>query len=150
MRRLLPPHFVAIALLVSVSIGVVAPLGGRMPSALRVVGALPLLVGVGLTMRGAATFERLGTNIRTFDDPDRLVRTGVFARSRNPMYLGFALLLAGVAMVIGTLSAWIGPFAFLVAADRWYIPFEEERMRTTFGEEYERYRAEVPRWIGPW
>ncbi|MCE3289332.1 MAG: hypothetical protein K0R83_1344, partial [Caulobacter sp.] len=84
---------------------------------------------------------------RTFDDPDVLVTGGPFRFTRNPMYLGFLLLLAGVALGLGAASPWIVPVVFWLLADRWYIPFEERAMRRTFGEAYEAYARRVRRWV---
>jgi protein-S-isoprenylcysteine O-methyltransferase Ste14 len=64
------------------------------------------------------------------------------------MYLGFLGLLAGAALAVGTFWAVVGPIVFFAVADRWYIPFEERRAAAVFGAAYERYRAEVRRWIG--
>lgn len=106
------------------------------------------IAGAALTMSGAGLFSRLGTNIHTFNDPDLLVEAGPFRWTRNPMYLGFTLLLTGVALLLDSVLAFIGPAAFLVAADRWYIPFEERRLRATFGPAYAEYASRVHRWIG--
>ena len=64
------------------------------------------------------------------------------------MYLGFTLALGGVALLVGSLSAVIGPVFFWLLADRWYVPFEERRMTARFGPAYQQYRIMVPRWVG--
>lgn len=149
MHRLLPPLFVAIALVIVVPLGLTLPLVGPAAWPLRLVGAAPLLAGAALTICGARVFEQHETNISTFDDPDKFVRTGLFRYTRNPMYVGFLLLLIGAAMFVGGLTVWLGPAAFFVAANWWYIPFEERRMSARFGEDYDAYRLEVPRWLSP-
>lgn len=119
-----------------------------LPWPARIAGLAAIAVGVALTLRHALLFQRLDTNIYTFNDPDLLVRDGAFAWTRNPMYLGFVLFLTGLAIGLGSVVAFIGPLVFFVAADRWYIPFEERRMHATFGADYERYRQTVRRWMG--
>eukprot|EP01030_Chromulinospumella_sphaerica_P019292 gene19292-19175_t len=104
-------------------------------------------LGLALSFSGAGLFRRVGTNIKTFDDPNVLVTGGPFRLTRNPMYLGFVLLLAGVALALGAASPWVVPAAFWLLADRWYIPFEERAMRRTFGEPYEAYSRRVRRWL---
>ncbi|MCP3991799.1 MAG: isoprenylcysteine carboxylmethyltransferase family protein [Actinomycetia bacterium] len=148
MKQILPPKLVLILLIVMVPLGLVAPVLEIPPGPWRLVGLVPALIGAVLTLKGGALFARADTNIKTFDDPDVLVSTGLFRRTRNPMYLGFILLLVGVALLVGGLTAWVGPVGFFVAADRWYIPFEEKRMIETFGTEYDGYRSRVPRWVG--
>ena len=149
MQRLLPPSLVLILVVVSVVIGVTMPVLGPLHWVLRLLGVLPLAAGLWLNLGGAGLFARLETNIRTFDDPGQLVTTGHFRFTRNPMYLGFTLVLIAVAMFVGTLTAWVGPTVFFVAANGWYVPFEEQRMQATFRDAYEDYRRRVPRWIGP-
>ncbi len=63
------------------------------------------------------------------------------------MYLGFALMLAGVWMLLGALSPVLGVLLFSVVTDRWYISYEEKAMRASFGQEYEAYQRRTRRWI---
>jgi len=148
MTHLLPPRLVLILLIASVAAGLALPGPGPAPWPVRVIGAPIALAGTALTIAASKVFERLGTNIVTTADPDRLVTTGPFAVSRNPMYLGFVVLLAGAAIVVGSPWAIIGPAGFFAAAERWYIPFEERRAAAVLGSPYEQYRAKVRRWIG--
>ncbi len=148
MRRLLPPHLVLVLAVLATALTAIVPLGTAVSGRWRLIGLVPLVVGVVVTIGGARHFDRVGTNIRTFDDPGRLVDDGLFARTRNPMYVGFTLLLVGVAAFLGSVVAWVAPLAFFLAADRWYIPFEERRMAARFGSAFFRYRQRVPRWVG--
>ena len=50
-------------------------------------------------------------------------------------------------MLLGSVSCFLRAIAFFLAADRWYIPFEEKAMQRVFGEEYDAYRRRVRRWI---
>ena len=90
---------------------------------------------------------RVKTNLHTFNQPDRLVVTGLFKYSRNPMYLGFAISTFGVALYLGSLSPFLMVVLFIVVADRWYIAFEEKVMINIFGDDYENYKKSVHRWI---
>jgi protein-S-isoprenylcysteine O-methyltransferase Ste14 len=116
------------------------------PKPYNCIGAI-LAAGLLLSFAGARQFARRGTNIKTFDDPDVLVTEGLFRFSRNPMYLGFVLFLAGAAIYFGTLASFIVAVAFAVITDRWYIRFEEQAMRRKFGAAYAAYAASVRRWL---
>ena len=148
MQRLLPPMLFLPLLAASIVIGVVAPLAGPWAWPIRLTGIVAIALGGWLNVGGAMHFQRVETNIVTFLDPTKLVTDGRFSWTRNPMYLGFVLVLVGAALLVGTASAWVGGLVFFVAADRWYIPFEERRLRTTFGADYEAYRGRVRRWFG--
>lgn len=147
MQRVLPPTLFALLSLCMVMRGWIAP--PHVSSTwMTVVGATGLVVGLGLSVIGSRLFARIGTNIRTFDEPGTLVTSGPFRWSRNPMYLGFQVALVGLALVLGSAWALLGPLLFFGACQVHYIPFEEERMQQHFGEDYERYRRQVGRWFG--
>jgi protein-S-isoprenylcysteine O-methyltransferase Ste14 len=110
-------------------------------------GAALAALGLAVTLGGARRFARLGTNIKTFNEPGVLVTDGLFRWSRNPMYLGFLLFLAGVAVLLGTTTPLLGPVLFAIAADRWYIAFEERAMQKKFGASYEDYMRKTRRWL---
>jgi protein-S-isoprenylcysteine O-methyltransferase Ste14 len=145
--RIMPPTLFWMCILIMVPLAWVWPLVTVFPAPYNVVGVVPLCVGLGFAIWGSRKFDQVGTTIKTFDQPDRLVTDGLFRVSRNPMYLGFVLTLAGVWFVLGALSPLLGVLVFLVAADRWYIPFEERVLRTEFNGEYDAYRARTRRWI---
>lgn len=148
MKRLLPPTLVLLLLLVFVPLGLALPLLGPPAWPCRLAGLIPVIGGILLTRSAHRQFESIGTTLGTFADPARLVTTGPFALTRNPMYLGLEAFLIGVALAVGSLTVLLAPVAFGLVADRWYIPFEEKRMESSFGHEYDEYRARVPRWIG--
>jgi protein-S-isoprenylcysteine O-methyltransferase Ste14 len=147
-QRLLPPQLFVVCAAAAAAIGWFVPVSAHLPAAVRLLGAPLLASGLMVAGRSAATFDRLDTNINTFDDPDVLVETAAFRYSRNPMYLGFTLALLGISTLVGSLTAFVGPVVFWLSADRWYVPFEERRMRAVFGPAYLEYCRGVPRWIG--
>ena len=148
MQRLLPPMLFLPLLVVSVAVGVAVPVVGPLAWPVRGLGVVAIAVGLWLNVGGAAHFQRVETNIVTFRDPTKLVVDGRFAFTRNPMYLGFVLMLVGAALLVGSLTAWIGAVVFFVVADRWYVPFEERRLTHAFGDDFEAYRRRVRRWAG--
>ena len=77
-----------------------------------------------------------------------LVTGGVYAWTRNPMYLALAMALVGWAVSLGALSAFAGPLLFVPLIVRVQILPEERALRARFGAEYEDYCARVNRWLG--
>ncbi len=145
MQKLLPPALVAICILAMIALHLVFPIGYILD--LPLLGGLVAAIGLGFTLSGARLFSRIGTNIKTFNKPDQLVVSGLFRISRNPMYLGFLLLLAGIAMALGTLAPFGIVFAFFIITSLWYIPFEERKMEETFGADYLAYKTRTRRWL---
>lgn len=145
MQKLLPPALVGICVLLMIALHIVAPIADIIEQPL--LALITALAGIALTLSGARLFSRVGTNIKTFNKPDQLVTSGVFRISRNPMYLGFVLLLTGIAIGLGTLAPFLVVVAFFVITSRWYIPFEEKKMEETFGADYLAYKNQTRRWI---
>ena len=78
--------------------------------------------------------------------PERLVTDGVYARTRNPMYLGHLVFLTGLALLTRSPVA----VALLGALGPWYgtrVAADERRLQQAFGEEFTRYAEQVPRWV---
>ncbi len=105
-----------------------------------------------LVPAGAAfvQFRRAHTTINPHrpHDSAALVTTGVYAWSRNPMYLSLWLALLGWGIRLGTLAALIAALLFIPLIERVQIRAEERALRRRFGQEYERYCNRVGRWFG--
>jgi protein-S-isoprenylcysteine O-methyltransferase Ste14 len=103
------------------------------------------------TLAGAASarFQRSGTTVQPFwpERSSTLVTSGPNAVTRNPMYVGMAGLLVANAVHRGSWRAVVPAAAFVVFIDRYQVRFEERALATTFGTDYEAYRAAVPRWL---
>ncbi|MBF8254466.1 MAG: isoprenylcysteine carboxyl methyltransferase [Deltaproteobacteria bacterium] len=78
--------------------------------------------------------------------PDRLVATGPYALTRNPMYLGHIIFLIGVAL---TLKSWLAAIITMITAI-WFhtrVVGDEKKLIQTLGQPYVNYLASVKRWI---
>lgn len=95
-------------------------------------------------------FHRAHTTFNPFrpESATALVTSGVFAWTRNPMYLGLSLLLFGWAIMLGTLSPFAGPLLFVPLIRHVQIRPEELALRRRFGSAYDRYCQGVNRWWG--
>ncbi len=147
MKWLLPPVLVAILLLAMLAIGFIAPVAQILPPPLHFLGLVVIAGGVALGAAGSFRFFRIGTEINTFREPRKLVTDGVFAYSRNPMYLGFLFVLAGAALIINSVVNIALVAVFLLVANGWYIPFEEANAQRIFGQPYMDYCKRVRRWV---
>jgi protein-S-isoprenylcysteine O-methyltransferase Ste14 len=77
-----------------------------------------------------------------------LVTSGVYAWTRNPMYLGLAVLLLGWGIHLGTLTPLVLAPLFIPFICRVQILAEEQALQARFGEDYARYCRRVNRWLG--
>jgi protein-S-isoprenylcysteine O-methyltransferase Ste14 len=77
----------------------------------------------------------------------KLVVRGLHHYVRNPMYIGVALVIAGQAWLFHSLHIAVYLACFWLIAHLFVLFYEEPTLNRQFGAEYERYRAQVPRWI---
>ncbi len=86
--------------------------------------------------------------MRPFEVSSRLVTDGLFRISRNPMYLGFILIVAGEMLLLGSLAPLLITIAFWqYLLDRNFVVSEERMLATRFGDEWRNYAASTRRWI---
>ncbi len=110
-----------------------------------------LFVAAGLlfAVPGVAAFVRARTTLHPMrpEGATRLVTSGVYRASRNPMYLGLLLLLGAWAVHLGAVSAIAGLPAFMADMTRFQIVPEERALTARFGEDFAAYCASVRRWL---
>jgi protein-S-isoprenylcysteine O-methyltransferase Ste14 len=100
-------------------------------------------------LAGVYCFRRAHTTVDPLhpDKASRLVTGGIYRVSRNPMYLGFALLLLAWAVFLASPWMLLGVPAFMLYIGRFQIQPEERALETLFGQEFRDYRAQVRRWL---
>jgi protein-S-isoprenylcysteine O-methyltransferase Ste14 len=113
----------------------------------RVIGGL--LIGVGLVplVHSFVVFTRTGATPFPAASPSQLVVSGFYRHVRNPIYVGFLIVMAGQAALFGSLGLLeYAAVSWLVAAAavRWY---EEPVLARKFGDAYRAYRRAVPAWL---
>ena len=120
-----------------------------LPAALRLtLGGLLLLAGIGLGASTLQLFAKTGQDPEPWKPTPSLIAVGPYRWSRNPMYIGMTLLQAGAGL--GLDMPWISLLALpaLGAVHHFAVLPEERYLRHRFGDGYERYMAEVPRYVG--
>lgn len=113
--------------------------------AAKAVGVLVVAAGLavyGLALHAFGSSWRLGIDR---DRPGALVTGGIFGRSRNPVYLGLALLAVGVFLVLGRLVLLLLAIVFLVYFQS-LICREERFLAERYGDAYREYARSVGRW----
>ena len=127
-------------------------LGGRHdsgPVPFAVAGYALVAAGVVLLLTCIVGFATEGGGtLAPYDPPAALVARGPYRYSRNPMYVGVLVILAGLALARG--SATLAIYAAIVAAafTTFVLAYEEPHLEREFGESYRAYKARVPRWLG--
>ena len=141
-RMELPPLWLGLALVISWALSLVWSVPGF-------AGLGAVLIALGLAVMGLALVQMVlaKTTFIPRRTPSSLLRSGVFRISRNPIYLGDALVLTGAILHWGAMLALPLIPAFIVLITQRFILDEEERLRIAFGDEYLPYTRAVRRWI---
>ncbi len=146
-RRVLPPIWLFLAILASYGLNRWLPITRLVPGPWNYAGIAVILLGGTLSIPSAMSFKRAGTPVVPFSPSTRLVTSGWYRVTRNPMYLGMVIVFAGVAVLAGSLGAFLPLPALIAILDLRFIRGEERFLEEIFADEYRQYRARVRRWL---
>lgn len=112
-------------------------------------GVLIAALGVAVCAAGLLAFRKARTTVSPIDPgaASALVVTGIYSRTRNPMYLGMALILLGWTVILGHPAGLAATALFIIYIDVFQIRPEERALQALFGEAFTSYCARVRRWI---
>lgn len=122
----------------------------QLPKLLRLSVALALaVIGAAVAIGGVVSFHRAKTTVNPLkpETSATLVSTGVYAFTRNPMYLGMALVLVGWTAYLASVWSLVGPVLFALYITRFQIIPEERVLDRLFGEPFAEYKKRVRRWL---
>lgn len=143
--KLYPPVITAVAAGAMVAFDRWAPLarmGGH-----NWFGAVPAALGLGLMLWAAWTMRRHSTTLHPHGQASTLVVSGPFRIGRNPIYLGLGLMLAGLAVGLGSSAPWAVLAAWVFAMNHLFIAREEAALAEIFGADFTAYTHTVRRWF---
>ncbi len=144
-----PPRIFALCLIAGLALEYALPFAvPAIPKTARlVIGTVLAVAGFAFMMWGHTLFTRLGVNVKTILPASRLVATGAYRRSRNPMYVGFLAILAGAGLALGSLWLVLTAVPMALYLGLYVVPREEAYLARRFGADYETYRRTVRRWL---
>jgi protein-S-isoprenylcysteine O-methyltransferase Ste14 len=147
MKKIYPPTHFYTYLIISIAFHFLLPVKQIIFTSYAFLGFIPAIAGAILNVWSDNLFKKLNTTVKPDQKPSVLIDYGPFKISRNPMYLGMALLLIGAGILMGSVTAFIGAIFFVIAMEIYFIPDEEKLMQDAFGEKFEIYKKNVRRWI---
>lgn len=115
--------------------------------AIQIIGTLLGVAGLGLIAMALGLFRSSSTRPEPWQPSSALVSRGIYRITRNPMYLGMAMLSLGVALAFSSLAGSVLAIVAAVIIDRTVIKREEAYLMRRFGQDYERYASGVRRWL---
>ena len=123
--------------------------GGFVAGAPLFLGLILMAAGFGLAFTGLRTLIGNSTTPSPIqiERAKKLVTSGLYQFTRNPMYLGMVIFLVGVAALFGNIWLLIEPGVFVAYITRFQIEPEERMLAAKFGADYVSYQKRVRRWI---
>ncbi len=145
--RIFPPFWLLFALITMVVLHRWAPLLQFYEPLAGGWSFLLFVPGLILTLIAVWGFKKAKTGVVPFSKSTTLVTGGVYRYTRNPMYLGMALILGGLAIKLGSLGAWLPIPLFVAIIQHQFIRAEEIFLNAIYGDQYQQFCQRVRRWI---
>jgi protein-S-isoprenylcysteine O-methyltransferase Ste14 len=147
-RLPLPPMIFLGCLVAAWLIDWLMPLPVQLPRELiRIIAAAMVGLGLMLMVWSSSTLSRARTTVLPHRASTALVTSGPFAISRNPIYVGNTLILAGFGGIANSVWYYLAAGVALVLVDRLAVRPEEAHLAARFPEEWAAYTARVRRWL---
>ena len=114
-----------------------------------IAGCAIVAIGLIVDLVSVLNFKSAQTTINPLrpHNTSALVTRGFYSISRNPMYLGMAIMLTGAGLILGSLSPMIMPLVFCLVVTYMQILPEEKVLQELFGQDYIDYTRRVARWV---
>jgi protein-S-isoprenylcysteine O-methyltransferase Ste14 len=146
-KKIMPTTYLLIAMILILILHFFFPVIELIDTPWNLLGAVPLILGVVLNLTADRAFKEYNTTVKSFEESNALVTDGAFKISRHPMYLGFVLVLVGIAILLGSLSPYCVVIVFAILMEVMFIRVEEKMLEEEFGSAWLQYKARVRRWI---
>lgn len=145
--KIKPPTYLLSAILVAIALHFTVPVLTLIPLPWTLLGVIPIVAGIVINLSADRVFHRAETAVCPFDMPSALVTYGPYRFTRNPMYLGFVLILTGITVLLGSLTPFLVVLAFWLLLDRLFISLEEQKLAAKFVERWDMYKSRTRRWL---
>lgn len=142
-----PPLVLLSCLLIGILLHVMWPIGLLDSSLASTVGWVLVIVSLGTIISLGLRFRREEVDIEPWKPTSKIMSSGLYAYSRNPIYLSFALLLIGIGLAQNSFWIFVSFVPATLIIYRTAIAREEKYLEQKFGDEYRQYKARVRRWL---
>jgi protein-S-isoprenylcysteine O-methyltransferase Ste14 len=142
-----PPKIAQLLVAIAVLLHWLTPLRQTMIYSNSAIGIVLGVAGFASMIWGWWLFRQFDTPICPTARAERLITSGIYRITRNPMYLGMVAMLAALALAVGTLPFYLVAGIYFAVIDRAFCPYEEARLTQRFGDAYLSYKQRVRRWL---
>lgn len=142
-----PPIIALLCIVIAYFLGRFAPLPFSAPLVFRYIGLALTFVGFLLGIAAFLEFKKAHTTLDPHGSVKQVVTSGIYGFTRNPIYLGFLLMVVGLPLNSGLYWGFIlAPF-YIFTMNRLIIQHEEAYLEKKFGKAYTSYTSRVRRWL---
>ena len=113
----------------------------------RGIGVLGLIFSIGIFISGFSFFNSYGEDPFPTSSTNRIIKTGIFAYTRNPIYLAFVGFNISMFLIFENVMYFLSALGLAIWLHHWVIKAEEEYLLDQFSDEFERYKNDVNRWL---
>jgi protein-S-isoprenylcysteine O-methyltransferase Ste14 len=145
--RIAPPILTLLHIIAALLLARLIPLPLAVPSIVKYIGFALVVLGFLFGLGAVIAFRRARTTLDPYHPVSSIVTSGVYGFSRNPIYLGFLLMVIGIPLNFGTYWGMILAPIFILFCNKLVIEHEEAYLEKKFGERYTSYKSRVRRWI---
>ena len=114
---------------------------------INLIGILGLIISLGVFISGFNLFNSYAEDPNPSSSSKRLIQTGVFAYTRNPIYLSFVIFFISMFLIFENIVYLLSAAGLSIWLHHWVILLEEEYLLNKFSDEFKRYKSAVNRWL---
>ena len=114
---------------------------------LNLMGIIGLILCLALFFSSLNLFNSYKENPTPQSNTKRIIKTGIFAYCRNPMYLAFVTFHFSMFLTFENVAYLLSASGLFIWINNYVIPFEENYLMESFDDEYDRYRKAVKKWL---
>ena len=146
-KKIHPPLVALFFIFVAYLLGWLIRIPLSMPALVRNIGLGLVVIGFLLGVGALVEFRKARTTLDPHGSVKQLVNSGVYRFTRNPIYLGFLLMLIGMPLNSGLYWGILLVPLFMISMNRLVIEHEEAYLEKKFGATYTGYKSRVRRWL---
>jgi protein-S-isoprenylcysteine O-methyltransferase Ste14 len=146
-RRLPPPKYLNLVIGLQVVLHFMLPIRRVIFWPYSCLGLVFIALGAVINVWAVRLLQERNTTLDFHGQANAMVTDGPYRISRNPVYLGGVLVSLGLAILLGSLIAFVFPVTLFWILDGLYVRLEEPALLTRFGARYLDYKRKVRRWF---
>lgn len=146
-KNIHPPIVTLIFIAIAYAAKWAIPIPYVLPNIFRIIGFVFVIIGFLLAFSAFLEFRKARTTLDPHGSVSSIITSGIFRFTRNPIYLGFMLVLIGLPLNSGTLWGLLLAPVYIYSMNSLVIEHEEAYLENKFKEQYAGYKSRVRRWL---